>query len=121
MSGGGVSGPVRFRGRRLIVAAIAALMLPAVWIPAANAGAGPATFVTQGRVEQLAVTSPTTNAVLGRSAAAAANGGGSQSGLPFSGGDVIALALIGIGVLLSGFSLAVCRRRGYPYSPFLDS
>jgi predicted acyl esterase len=52
------------RWRRLIVAAASALVMPIVWVPAANAGPAPATFVVQGSVEQLAVTHATAGAAV---------------------------------------------------------
>jgi hypothetical protein len=55
-----------------------------------------------------------------RSAAAGSNGG-KASGLPFTGGDVVAIGLIGIGLLVIGISLSGGRRRRYPYSHFIDS
>jgi uncharacterized protein len=57
-----VNGSARFGWRRLIVAAATALMVPAIWVPAAGAGVAPATFVVQGSVEQLAVTHATPGA-----------------------------------------------------------
>jgi uncharacterized protein len=59
-----VIGPTRFRLRRLIVAGAAALMVPAIWLPAVNADAGTATFLVQGSVEQLAVTHATPGAAI---------------------------------------------------------
>jgi predicted acyl esterase len=57
-------GPKRFRWRRVIVVVAAALVVPTVWVPAANAAAGPATFVVQGSVEQFAVTHATPGATI---------------------------------------------------------
>jgi predicted acyl esterase len=54
----------RFRWQRLSVVVAAALVMPVVWMPAANADPGPATFVVQGSVEQFAVTHATPGATI---------------------------------------------------------
>jgi hypothetical protein len=104
-----VSGTGRFRLWRLVVALGAAVFLPLVWAPTVNAGATTRPATTPTTVE------------IGARSAAAPNTGSSQGGLPFTGGDVMAVGLIGVGMLLSGISLSGGRRHRYPYSRFVDS
>jgi hypothetical protein len=59
-----VNGSQRFRWQRLSIVVAAALVMPVVWMPAANADPGPATFVVQGSVEQFAVTHATPGATI---------------------------------------------------------
>jgi predicted acyl esterase len=55
---------MRLGWRRLIVVVATSALVPVLWMPAAHADPGPATFVVEGSVEQVAVTHATPGATI---------------------------------------------------------